>query len=80
MAALQEIWRLEPDGGLAAETGEFRLVVKRPVSAGAPVRFLVLRRAAEDHSIIGSGTAADVRSAMQTASRMAERLTARRSA
>ncbi|MBV1800446.1 hypothetical protein [Siccirubricoccus sp. G192] len=75
MAALQDVWRLEPDGVLAAEIGGFRLVVKKPETAGALVRFLVLRGAADGASIIGSGTEADVRSAMQTASRMAARLT-----
>jgi hypothetical protein len=74
MALLQEIWRLEPDGVLAAEIGNVRLVIRKPAEAGALVRFLVLRRGAEEDSLIGSGTEADVRSAMQTASRMAERL------
>jgi hypothetical protein len=77
MAALQDVWRLEPDGVLAAEVGDFRLVVRKPETAGALVRFLVLRGAADEHSIIGTGTEVDVRSAMQTASRMAARLTAR---
>jgi hypothetical protein len=76
MAALQDVWRLEPDGVLAAEVGDFRLVVGKPETAGALVRFVVLRGATDEPSIIGSGTEADVRSAMQTASRMAVRLTA----
>jgi hypothetical protein len=57
MAALQDIWQLEPDGGLTAEIGDFRLLVSRPADAGS------------------IGTEPDVRSAMQTASRMAGRLT-----
>ena len=74
MAKLQEVWRLEPDGGLAAEVGDFRLIVKRPGTDGALVQFLVMHRNITDYSIINSGTEADVRSAMHTAARLAERL------
>jgi hypothetical protein len=75
MAVLQDVWRLEPDGVLAAEIGDVRLVIRKPAEAGALVRFLVLRRGGEEDSLVGSGTEVDVRSAMQTASRMAEKLT-----
>ncbi len=74
MAKLQEVWRLEPDGGLAAEVGDFRLIVKRPGIDGALVQFLVMHRNIKEYGIINSGTEADVRSAMHTAARIAERL------
>ena len=73
----QDVWRTEADGGLAAEVGAFRLVVRSPGDARGPVRFVVLRRGddAGRHALVGSGTEPDVRTAMTKAARMADRLT-----
>ena len=72
----QDVWRTEADGGLAAEVGAFRLVVRSPGRTRGPVRFVVLRREGGEgrHALIGSGTEPDVRTAMAKAARMADRL------
>ena len=74
----QDVWRTEADGGLAAEVGAFRLVVRSPGDARRPVRFVVLRRegGAGTHALVGSGTEEDLRTAMAKAARMADRLVA----
>ena len=76
MPGHQDVWRTEADGGLAAEVGTFRLVVRSPRDARGPVRFVVLRREDEEgrHALVGSGTEPDVRTAMTKAARMADRL------
>ena len=74
----QDVWRTEADGGLAAEVGAFRLVVRLPGAPRGPVRFVVLRRAEGDDrppALVGSGTEEDLRTAMTKAARMADRLT-----
>lgn len=68
-----DIWRTEPDGVLAAEANDLRLVVQAPEEVGGAVRFLVLRCDSEGQTILGSGTEDDVRAAMKAAARMAER-------
>ena len=72
----QDVWRTEADGGLAAEVGAFRLVVRSPEDERGPVRFVVLRRegGAGTHALVGSGTEEDLRTAMTKAARMADRL------
>ena len=72
----QNVWRTEADGGLAAEVGAFRLVVRSPGDARGPVRFVVLRREGDEgaHALVGSGTEEDLRTAMAKAARMADRL------
>ena len=72
----QDVWRSEADGGLAAEVGAFRLVVRSLGDARRPVRFVVLRRegGAGTHALVGSGTEEDLRTAMTKAARMADRL------
>ena len=74
----QDVWRGEADGGVAAEVGAFRLVVRSPRAARGPVRFVVLRREGDKgtHALVGSGTEPDVRTAMAKAARMADRLVA----
>ena len=77
MSGHQDGWRSEPDGSVAAEVGAYRLVVRVPEDACGPVRFVVLRRAKGDDrppALVGSGTEADVRTAMRKAARMADRL------
>ena len=81
MAGHQDVWRTEPDGSVAAEVGGYRLVVHPPERAGGPARFLLLRLGGRDDdppALVGSGTEADVRTAMRTAARMADRLVERR--
>ena len=76
MPEQQDVWRGEADGGVAAEVGAFRFVVRSPGEVRGPVRFVVLRR--EDgegrHALVGSGTEADLRTAMAKVARMADRL------
>ncbi len=76
MTGHQDVWRTEPDGVLAAEVGTYRLVVQAPEHAGGSVRFMVLRRENDDDALalVGSGTKADLRSAMKAAARMADPL------
>ena len=77
MSGHQDVWRSEPDGGLAAEVGAFRLVVRMPEDARGSVRFVVLRRGEGDDgppALVGSGTEPDVRTAMKKAAHMADRL------
>ena len=77
MPGHQGVWRREPDGSVAAEVRGHRLVVHLPERMGGPVRFLVLRRAEGDDrppALVGSGTEADLRTAMTKAARMADRL------
>ena len=77
MPGHQDVWRSETDGGLAAEVGAYRLVVRLPEDARGSARFMVLRRAEGDDglsALVGSGTEADVRTAMKKAARMADRL------
>ena len=71
------VWRSEPNGGLAADAGTYRLVVHLPEDACGAVRFVVLRRAEGDDrppALVGSGTEADLRTAKTKAARMADRL------
>lgn len=75
------LWHTEPDGILAAESADLRLIVQASRDAGNSVRFLVLRRTKDGkhpyavaYAIIGSGTAKDVRSAMEAAERMARQI------
>ena len=72
----RDVWCTEADGGLAAEVGAFRLVVRSPGHTRRPVRFVVLRRedGAGTHALVGSGTEEDLRTAMAKAARMADRL------
>ena len=77
MPGHQDVWLSEPDGSVAAEVGAYRLVVRVPEDARGSARFLVLRRAEGDDgtpALVGSGTEADVRTAMRRAARMADRL------
>ena len=77
MPGHQDLWRSEPDGSVAAEVGAYRLVVRVPEEARGAVRFVVLRRAEGDYrppALVGSGTEADLRTAMTKAARMADRL------
>ena len=77
MPGHQGVWRTEPDDGVAAEAGAFRLLVHAREDARGPVRFVVLRRAEGDDrppALVGSGTEADLRTAMTKAARMADRL------
>jgi hypothetical protein len=77
MPGHQDVWRSEPDGNVAAEVGPYRLVVRVPEEAHGAVRFMVLRRAEGDDrppALVGSGTEADLRTAMRKAARMADRL------
>jgi hypothetical protein len=71
------LWRVEPDGVLAAEDDGLRLIVRKPDKAGGAVRFLVLRTDGEAPTITGSGTVENVGDAMNAAVRMAERLMAK---
>ena len=78
MPGHQDVWRTEADGGLAAEVGAYRLIVRVPEDARGTARFMVLRRTEGDDrppALVGSGTEADVRTAMRKAARMADRLT-----
>ena len=80
MGGHQDVWRTEPDGSVAVEVGGYRLVVRLPEQAGGPVRFLVLRRGERDDrppALVGSGTESDLRTAMRSAARMADRLVER---
>ncbi len=72
----QGVWRGEADGSVAAEVGAFRLVVHAREGARWPARFMVLRREGGEgrHALVGSGTEADLRTAMAKAARMADRL------
>ena len=77
MPGHQDVWRSEPDGGLAAEVGAYRLVVRLPENARGSARFMVLRRSEGDDrppALVGSGTEPDLRTAMKKAARMADRL------
>jgi hypothetical protein len=77
MPGHQDVWRTEPDGSVAADVGAFRLVVQVPEDARGSARFVVLRRAEGDDrppALVGSGTEADLRTAMAKAARMADRL------
>jgi hypothetical protein len=76
MPGHQDAWHSEADGSVAAYVGAFRLVVRPPGDARGPVRFVVLRREGGDgpHALVGSGTEPDVRTAMNKAARMADRL------
>ncbi len=77
MGGHQDVWRTGADGSVAAEVGAYRLVVHPPERAGGPVRFLVPRRGGRDDlppAVVRSGTEADLRAAMRTAARMADRL------
>ena len=76
MAGHQDIWRTEPDGVVAAEVDNYRLVVQAPERIGGSVRFLVLRRDGNERALalIGSGHEADMRRAMKAAARMVDGL------
>ena len=77
MPGHQGVWRSEPDGSVAADVGAYRLVVRSLEDACGAVRFMVLRRAEGDDrptALVGSGTEADLRTAMTKAARMADRL------
>ena len=76
MPGHQDAWRSEADGSVAAEVGAYRLLVRPPGDARGPVRFVVLRRegGGGPHALVGSGTEPDVRTAMNKAARMADRL------
>ena len=74
MLAQQAIWQTGPGGTLTADVGEFRLVVRRDDRRNQLIRFLVVRRAAESDGLVGSGTEADVCTAMNAAIRAAGRL------
>jgi len=76
MARHRDIWRTECDGVLATEVDTYRLVVQAPEHIGGSVRFMVLRREHDDGALalIGSGTEADLRTAMKAAARMADGL------
>ena len=79
MRGHRDVWRAGPDGTVGTEIRGHRLVVRLPDRAGGPVRFLVLRRDGEagPPALIGSGTEPDVRTAMEKAARMADRLAGR---
>jgi hypothetical protein len=66
------LWQTEPDGVLAAEIGELRLVVQPPVREF--VRFMVLRRNSDGRrpALLCSGHEIDVRAAMDAAERKAD--------
>jgi hypothetical protein len=76
MPEQQDVWRGEADGGVAADVGAFRLVVRPTGRTRGQVRFVVLRRGDGEgrHALVGSGTEPDVRTAMAKAARMADRL------
>ena len=77
MPGHQDVWRSETDGGLAAEVGAYRLVVRVPEDARGSACFMVLRRAEGDDrppALVGSGTEPDLRTAMRKAACMADRL------
>ena len=76
MPGRQGVWRSEAGGDVAADVGAFRLVVRSPGRTRGPVRFVVLRREGGEgrHALVGSGTEADLRTAMAKAARMADRL------
>ena len=68
------LWQAEPEGALASDTGEFRLVVK---SVSGRVRYLVLRRGAggdRGPALLASGTEDSAHAAMAAAEQTAERL------
>jgi hypothetical protein len=71
------VWRSEPNGNLAASVGAYRLLVRLPDDVLGFVRFVVQRRGEGDDgtpALVGSGTEADLRTAMRQAERMAARL------
>jgi hypothetical protein len=77
MPGHQDAWRSEADGSAAAEVGAYRLLVRLPGDVRGSVRFMVLYRVAGDDrppALVGSGTEADLRTAMTKAARMADRL------
>ncbi len=77
MPGHQDVWRSETDGSVAAEVGAYRLVVRLPEDARGSARFMVLRLAEGDDgppALDGSGTEADLCTAMKKAARMADRL------
>jgi hypothetical protein len=62
---------------VAAEVGAYSLVVRWREDACGAVRFIALHRAEGDDrppALVGSGTEADLRTAMAKAARMADRL------
>jgi hypothetical protein len=75
MAGHRDLWRPEPDGVLAAEAGRYRLIAQAPERTGGSVRFMVLRREDDEAplALVGSGMEADLRTAMKSAARMADR-------
>ena len=71
----QLIWQIEPGGGLASETGGFRLVVQKVEGS---IRFLVLRQAEASgiaaSAVAASGTEDTTCQAMAAATRVAIKL------
>ena len=73
MEPLPDAWRTDHDGALMTEADGVRLVVPAPKAGSRQVHFLVLRRVAGSHCILGSGTQENLRDAMDAAMRMAAR-------
>jgi hypothetical protein len=69
------IWHTGPNGALATERGEFRLLVEASRKVGGTVRFLVVRKGEGSlpDALIRSGNSESVRGAMEAAERMAAR-------
>ena len=71
-AMSRDPWRIEPDGVLVSDVGEFRLVVKQ---MGGWMRYLVLRRPAGigvgAQVLLASGTENDARAAMAASTTLA---------
>jgi hypothetical protein len=77
MPGHQDAWRSEADGSVAADVGAYRLLVRLPGDVRGSVRFMVLYPVVGDDrppALVGSGTEADLRTAMTKVARMADRL------
>jgi hypothetical protein len=73
--AYSEPWRADSAGVFAAETDEFRLIVRPSDKIGGNMRFLVVRRGRKSvpDTLIGSGVTDTKQAAMAEAEQMAER-------
>jgi hypothetical protein len=74
---IRGIWRTERDGGLSAEVADYRLIVEAAYETNGMVRFQVMSRdtgsGLSSGTVLGAGFEKDVRTAMQSAERMADR-------
>jgi hypothetical protein len=69
------VWHTEPNRALTAEVEGFRLLVEVPTNVDGSARFLVIRKenGKHRHGLIRSGYSENVRVAMETAERLADR-------